>query len=286
MRSLFNQIVQWLFFGNWFIAICASAATWQSFVLLHVSIGWLQVGFSGVATLFVYTIDRVVAWESMKPLLGSRHRWLVAHNKQLIVVCMASVAVLAILSIKLSLAEWLLLGHLGILSVCYSVPLLGSKGGGRKPLRSLPGVKIFLIAYVWAVATVGLPVLASGQNMFGGRSLLLMAERGLFIFALTLPFDVRDAEGDKAIGVRTLPHMLGVGGVKVLMVGCYAACMLCALLAYGSLHLVVAHWLSCGLACGLAFAGWRVQNDMHYSATMDGMILGQAALVGLLVFAA
>jgi hypothetical protein len=194
MGKVLQNMVRWLFFGNWFIALCAAAATWQTYVVLQVPVGWLQVGFSGVATLFVYTIDRVVAWESMKQLSGSRHRWLVAHNKQLIVVCVASAAVLAVLAFKLSPAEWLLLGHLGILSVCYSVPLLGGKRSGRKPLRSLPGLKIFLIAYVWAVATVGLPLMASGLSLFGTRSLLLMAERGLFIFALTLPFDVRDAE--------------------------------------------------------------------------------------------
>jgi len=38
---------------------------------------------------------------------------------------------------------------------------------------------------------------------------LMIIERFLFIFAITIPFDIRDMEGDRTAGLKTLPVFFG-----------------------------------------------------------------------------
>ena len=45
---------------------------------------------------------------------------------------------------------------------------------------------------------------------------LYFFSRFFFIFAITLPFDVRDMKLDRLMGVRTLPNVLGVKITRVL----------------------------------------------------------------------
>jgi hypothetical protein len=91
----------------------------------------------------------------------------------------------------------------GAVAVLYPIPFLLRKRGGG--LRSLPGLKLFLIASVWSYISAVLPALWHGTE----TSLTpLFLERFFWTAALTIPFDVRDMEVD-ANSLRTLPHLLG-----------------------------------------------------------------------------
>jgi len=81
---------------------------------------------------------------------------------------------------------WVVVG-LGIASLGYAfVP--GTQGG----FRNVVGLKVPLIAGVWATATTHHPEL--------GLDPLLWVQRFLFVAGLTLPFDIRDLDVDR-------PHM-------------------------------------------------------------------------------
>ena len=98
---------------------------------------------------------------------------------------------------------------LGAFSFLYTIclPLTGRKG-----LRELPGFKIFLISMLWAMATVVLPAAEGG--VFGTvEGALMTLERFLFIFAITLPFDIRDLPFDRA-RLHTLPQRFGISKAK------------------------------------------------------------------------
>ena len=76
-------------------------------------------------------------------------------------------------------------------------------------LRTLPGLKIFLISIVWVYVTYLIP-----EMVWYGFDLTDLPEafcRMLFVIALTIPFDIRDMEKDDA-RLRTLPQMLGAEG--------------------------------------------------------------------------
>ncbi|MEM9646910.1 MAG: hypothetical protein AAF969_00405, partial [Bacteroidota bacterium] len=99
---------------------------------------------------------------------------------------------------------------LGLISSLYAVPLLPQTPN----LRSLGGLKIFIVALVWAGFTVLLPVLDSG-HVFGWDVYILFFQRFILVLALLLPFEIRDLQWD-APQLRTLPQVYGEGKTKQL----------------------------------------------------------------------
>lgn len=89
----------------------------------------------------------------------------------------------------------------GFFALLYPLPfVLKNKGGG---LRSIPGLKLFLIAGLWAYTTAYIPAVLAEADWIWPT-----VERFLWTAALTIPFDARDVSLD-AKQIRTLPHLIG-----------------------------------------------------------------------------
>ena len=98
----------------------------------------------------------------------------------------------------------------GIFTLLYSLPVFSK----RKNLRSVSGIKIFIIALVWAGVTVILPV-ASANLKFNLFVLVEFLQRFLLVLVLILPFEIRDLKFDlQELG--TIPQRVGVTKTKIL----------------------------------------------------------------------
>lgn len=93
---------------------------------------------------------------------------------------------------------------LGLLSALYAVPFLPS----AKNLRSLGGLKIYIVAFVWAGFTVFLPVL-DAEMPIDWDFWILFLQRSLLVLVLIIPFEIRDMQWDDK-DLRTLPQVLGI----------------------------------------------------------------------------
>jgi 4-hydroxybenzoate polyprenyltransferase len=139
-------------------------------------------------------------------------------------------------------------------------------GAGRR-LRDVGLNKLFVLAFVWAWATVVLPFADVDFRVLG----LPFFERFLFIFALTLPFDVRDLGLDKLEQVDTLAARLGAKNsifLAVLLLLVWAAV---ATWLYSSLIFVGA-----GLGVSAAVLGllrYPKPPDWYFSVLLDGLII-------------
>src|SRR6185369_13593853 len=121
------------------------------------------------------------------------------------------------------------LAHVGFISLAYSVPVLAK---GSKNLRGVKLLKIFLIMYVWAASTVVMPAVGTELPIFQRDVVLLFIERALFIFAITLPFDIRDYESDIKNKVVTIPGIIGIRSTRVLAFTCLLVFFLINLIHY------------------------------------------------------
>ena len=117
--------------------------------------------------------------------------------------------------IKIKASLFLL--HLAVLSIFYNVPK-EAEGINRFPLRSIPIIKIFLIAYVWASISSFLPSILSGSLVLNTHNTLIFLAHFLFIMAITLPFDIRDFNRDNKESLITIPQLIGVKTTKVLAI--------------------------------------------------------------------
>ena len=98
---------------------------------------------------------------------------------------------------------------LGILTLLYALPFFGQRN-----LRTIGGIKIYIIALIWAGVTVFLPVINSGLSV-NANVFLEFFQIFLFVLVLLIPFEIRDLKYDRA-ELKTLPQNIGVRGSKLM----------------------------------------------------------------------
>lgn len=100
-------------------------------------------------------------------------------------------------------------GLMGLITISYSWPFLWK----RSNLREITSLKIFVIAFVWSVVTVILPVLPD-EITFNINLIIEFVQRFIFVLVLTLPFDIRDARFD-TYQLATIPQVIGIKRSRV-----------------------------------------------------------------------
>ncbi|TLP82213.1 hypothetical protein [Maribacter sp. ACAM166] len=108
------------------------------------------------------------------------------------------------------LSEMIFLGLLvlGGVTALYALPVLPK----HKNFRSFSGLKILIVATVWAGTTVILPAL-SQMEFISWDVKVEFFQRFLFVLILLVPFEIRDLKYDKP-ELKTLPQRVGVKGAK------------------------------------------------------------------------
>ncbi|MEL6918008.1 MAG: hypothetical protein AAFO99_09785 [Bacteroidota bacterium] len=107
-----------------------------------------------------------------------------------------------------SVNTWIAVIVLMGLTGFYAMPILPQ----AKNLRSLGGLKIFLVALVWAGTTVLLPFIAADRQMHWDVWTEAL-QRFILILVLMIPFEIRDLAYD-APELRTLPQRYGIDVTK------------------------------------------------------------------------
>lgn len=102
----------------------------------------------------------------------------------------------------------------GMVTFLYAVPILPKRFflDKSQKLRSISGIKVYIIALVWTGVTVYLPLLNSDFD-FNGNVLLVAIQRFVFVLALMLPFEIRDLKYD-SLKLATIPQKIGVKRTK------------------------------------------------------------------------
>ena len=99
---------------------------------------------------------------------------------------------------------------LGFLTLLYAAPVFTQ----NRNLRDLAGIKILIIALVWAGVAVILPMLDQPEIGFSDKVLLFL-QRFLFVVVITLPFEIRDLEFDSE-HLATIPQKIGIKKTRLL----------------------------------------------------------------------
>lgn len=109
----------------------------------------------------------------------------------------------------------ILVGVLAFITLLYVIPIWPKS----KNLRSISGLKIFIIALVWSATVVLLP-LWHEKILITTDDYVLGVQVILLVIGLTIPFEIRDLDLD-GTELRTLPQWLGVKRSKQLAIVCF-----------------------------------------------------------------
>ncbi|MBL7922208.1 MAG: UbiA family prenyltransferase [Bacteroidia bacterium] len=169
------------------------------------------------ATIFEYNLHRLITIITNPASLNNeKHSWV--KNNKIAFYVLVSASVVGF-SIAVALAKKIVLITLfpiGVVTLFYSLPVFKTKKIIFR-LREIPCLKIFLISMVWAATTILLPIIQCGQTFGKWHVINMLIERFIFVFAITIPFDIRDMKSDEQTGLQTIP--LIIGEKKALLVG-------------------------------------------------------------------
>ena len=105
---------------------------------------------------------------------------------------------------------------LGVITFFYAIPFLPRKLflDSKHNLRSIGGLKVYIIALVWAIVTVALPLVNNNHDI-NFDAIITIIQRYLFVIVLILPFDIRDLQYDN-LKLSTIPQSIGVKNTKFI----------------------------------------------------------------------
>ncbi len=159
------------------------------------------------ATLISYNFIRY--YDSSKTYV-SFIGWVKIHKMELFLLNLISLIFLIILTLKLKSKALLLLIPFALVTIFYVVPFTSK----NKNLRDISGLKLFLITISWAGVTVLFPMI-NNNYLFTKDVWIIFFQRIIFLFAVTIPFDIRDLKYDTP-EMKTIPQSIGIKKSKLL----------------------------------------------------------------------
>ena len=217
---MFNSFARWFIYSNLFIACCALALTYESFLLLHLphSLNWYPL-LVFLCTIFIYCLHYFVKLKKNKT--DDRSLWCRQNKTLLLWLIILSFVLIAGGVIYHFKSIFGLPGHFNyanliwfvvipLLALGYSYPFIP---WNKKSLRQIGWLKMALLSFIWSFTTVALPVLMMQKqvDLYSKKSFVIVVfiHRFVFIAALSFLFNIRDREEDSRENINTIAVILG-----------------------------------------------------------------------------
>ena len=236
------------------------------------------------ATLFDYNVHRLITVITNKEALNSqKHRWVKQHLYLFYLLVATSVIGFLCTIFYADPKVLVTLAPISLITLFYSVPVFKNKKSIFR-LREIPCLKIFLISFVWSVSTIFLPIIQSARTFTKATILVMLLERFLFVFAITIPFDIRDMQADTRQRLKTIPLLIGKKNSMIVANTALILFLAVCVLHYNSFGLM---WLNCAFSLS-AVSTLFFMNNKRLQATQYyhyGILDGTMLLQGLFVLA-
>lgn len=268
-------------FSNFFVSLCVAALTYRTFLYFNLTLSNAMLVLVFSATYFIYNFQRLVRMnqkEIDETNIGFRMRW-VYKNKQPIIFTIVIAAIILVVSLfYINIKTIIALAIMGFFSVVYVVRFIPYNNKWLA-LRDIPFLKIFVIAFVWALVTGMLPIISSKDLIqINLQHILFLTKQFLFVVAITIPFDIRDMKYDVEKGIKTFPLVVGVK--KVIILGVLLLLGFIAIASYEflvfqniTMSLWIAEIITILLVAVLLLLSKKQQPELFYSLIIEGTSL-------------
>ncbi len=212
---LISQFFRFLIFRHIFIGLC-SLAIFQSTRIINQFPLELTAGsiFVSCSTILYYNFHQYshrlnfASWALIKSsvrLLGLSTSEIILMTISLVAVCWSVIFI--------SEEIFIIFVILLVISFFYSVPVLFWKGK-KVRLRESLHFKLPVLAVTWAIMTAVLPLLEEHvtivTTLMSGQVFMV----ALLVYALCIPFEMRDLDREKSQGFRSIPGVYGIKAAK------------------------------------------------------------------------
>jgi len=192
------------------VALTVCSLYWITVIEFGLSLNKDLLFFTFFATITGYNFVKYFG------LAKFHHRRLANWLKYIQIFSFFSFLGLCYFTFELEKETLIYLIGLGIITFLYAIPLLPKKYflDTSKNLRAISGLKIYIIAFVWSMATVIIPVV-NADVAIDNDVIVTLLQRFLFVVVLTFPFEIRDMQFDN-LKLGTIPQRIGVKQTKII----------------------------------------------------------------------
>lgn len=206
LKQLFNFYIN----SSVHVALAVFALTWMTFLEYHLPLDKVLLFFVFFATITGYNFVKYFGMAKF------HHRRLAVSLKVIQIVSFFCFFFMCYFALQLQNKALLFLVALGLLTFFYAMPLLPAllHLGGTQNLRNIGGLKVYVIALVWAGVAVFLPIINT-EYPINFDVIVTGIQRFIFVIVLMLPFEIRDLHYD-SLKLATIPQKLGVKQTKIM----------------------------------------------------------------------
>jgi len=278
------RIFRFIVFKNIFIGFCALAIFQTTRLIngLNVELTPAAVLAFGSTVLYYnfHDISAKIDFSSFRAFKNSLRKDLLSTSEMIIIgFCIALLITNAFL---LHPDVLIIISLIAALSLLYSVPLIPFKGKWIR-IREILYFKLSVVAFCWALMAVLLPVFEAGIGLREHILYIQLIAVGLFIFALCIPFEIRDVNLEKSRGLRTIPI---VHGIRVARMSAVLALFLSVALYFYlyriniiSVYFFFSFLISALLSMLMISYSNNKPSDFYCKFYIDGLMIFQFLLV-------
>lgn len=248
------------------VALSVFSLTWITLILVDIPFDQTLLFFVFFASITGYNFVKYFG------LAKFHHRSLAPWLKIVQVFSFLCFAMMCFFGLQLRLQTLLCIAGLGFITFLYAVPFLPKRlvMDTHKNLRNIGGLKVYVIAMVWACVTVLLPLI-NNKYIITADVWLVTVQRFIFVILLMLPFEIRDLRYD-SLKLSTIPQKIGIKNTK--LIGIFLA-ILCICLEFFKDELMPVHmWINTIvsiIALIFLLMAKKDQNDYYSSFWVEGI---------------
>lgn len=270
-----NPVLQWLIYGHVWVALAVAAQILWTTLFLHE--GMLARRYALAAFLGSFTAYGVMRLARVAGPEGKEYANLLWYrsNKMLMNILVGLCGIAAFLLLwPLWPKIWRMMVPAVVLTFFYVTPFTSSKGVGIG-LRMVPFLKAVLIAGLWAIVAVAIPLHLDPVGFTDRTVIGLTCMRVPLILSLAILFDVRDQASDDP-ALRTVPIVFGTRAAKGIALFFLLCSATFEVIFLRGLGYVTASWvILIGYFFGavLAVRAKPQRDAFYYAILVDGVMI-------------
>lgn len=255
------RLNKYLLYHNFFISTCSVALVLYFSLVTKTKVSVLIYCLTFFGTLCVYNLFRI--YPSIKDYFKHRSSFSFELILYSLLLC---VIFYLLLPIKFKLIYLLPIA----LSLAYKFPVID-----KKDLRSIPYLKVFIIAIVW-ILIGSIPVIYNVEHVGSREIILTIISQILFFIAITIPFDVFDVKKDK---MKTLATSMGTSKAILIAKSCLILHIILAMYKDSSFKEIIGHIIIGSIAFIILSFHKRLHNRGLQYYCVDGIIILQTLII-------
>jgi hypothetical protein len=206
LKTIFNFYIN----SSIHVALAVYALSWMTLLQFDIPYDKNVLYFIFFASITGYNFVKYFG------LAKFHHRSLAKWLKTIQVFSGICFLIMMYYAIKLETKTLICISVFGLATFLYAIPMLPQNIflDQQKNLRSIGGLKIYIIAIVWTGVTVFLPLI-NNEYLITDDIIITALQRFLFVLVLMLPFEIRDLNYD-SLKLATIPQKIGVKLTKTV----------------------------------------------------------------------